>query len=475
VVRTGTVAVVHETGSRPRGSRRFHRERRPPFFVIFSIHFATPNHVLDFLAFAGGAELSSPSFPMTRLLTLAVLLPIALATLLVTETKAAPPALAEGVDVSVPADCKNVKFRGSLENSRIVFEKTGKGHVAFIGGSITEMDGYRPMVCEDLKKRFPKTEFTFTAAGIASTCSTTGAFRLKEQVLDQGPVDLFFVEFAVNDDQDAHHTRQECIRGLEGIVRHTRQHNPAADIVVTYFVNEGMLATFKEGKEPLSSSSHDEVLRHYDIPGIELNREIFERIEAGKLTWKQFGGVHPAPTGNRICANMIDRLLDQAWAKPLATSAVTKPHAMPVPLDPNNYENAHFVDPAQAEIVKGWTIETPEWSKLPGGHRARFDKEKMLCATEPGAEVKLKFDGKGIGIFLLAGPDAGMLEASVDGAPAKRFDLFHGYSSGLHYPRSIMFDADLAPGAHVLTLKVSDQKNATSKGTAARILKFCVN
>ena len=26
------------------------------------------------------------------------------------------------------------------------------------------MEGFRPMVCEDLKKRFPKTEFKFTAA-----------------------------------------------------------------------------------------------------------------------------------------------------------------------------------------------------------------------------------------------------------------------------------------------------------------------
>ncbi len=407
--------------------------------------------------------------------TILALLLLPLAALHAADIKATPPAGAGDVDVSVPADCKNVKLRGGLENSRIVFEKTGKGHVAFMGGSITEMEGYRPMVVEGLKKRFPKTEFTFTAAGISSTCSTTGAFRLKEQVLDQGPVDLFFVEFAVNDDQDAHHTRQECIRGLEGIIRHVRQHNPAADIVVTYFVNEHMLATFKEGKEPLSSSSHGEVLQHYQIPGIELNREVFERIEAGSLTWKQFGGVHPGPTGNRLCANMIDRLMNQAWSKPLEAGAAKKPYPVPEPLDKNNYENGRFVEPAQAEIVRGWTIETPEWSKLKGGHRGRFDKEKLLCATEPGAELKLKFEGKAIGIFLLAGPDAGMLEASVDGAPSKRFDLLHGFSAGLHYPRSILFDADLAPGSHVLTLKLSDQKAASSQGTAARILKFCVN
>src|SRR5512136_862597 len=91
--------------------------------------------------------------------------------------------------------------RGTLDASRIRFAAEKKGHVVFMGGSITEMDGYRPMVCELLRKRFPETEFAFTNAGIASTCSTTGAFRLQADVLAKGPVDLFLVEFAVNDDQ----------------------------------------------------------------------------------------------------------------------------------------------------------------------------------------------------------------------------------------------------------------------------------
>ncbi|HUR39425.1 MAG TPA: GDSL-type esterase/lipase family protein [Planctomycetota bacterium] len=382
-------------------------------------------------------------------------------------------AAAGDVDTSVPADCPNVKFRGSLENSRSVFERTKKGHVAFIGGSITEMNGYRPMVAASLQKRYPDTAFTVTDAGISSTTSTSGAFRLQDHVLAQGPVDLLFLEFAVNDDQDGHHSRIECIRGVEGIVRHLRKHNPNADVVVTYFVNEGMLETFKSGKDPLSSSSHDEVLRHYAIPGIELNREISQRIESGKLTWKQYGGVHPAPDGNRICANMIDRLLDQAWAG--SSAAAAKPHPMPAPLDANSYDNGHFLAPEIARIGSGWKVETPEWAKLKGECRGRFKAEKLICATEPGASLTLPFTGRAIGIFLLAGPDAGTVEASVDGAPAKRFDLYHPYSGGLHYPYTRVFDGDLAPGAHVLTLTVVADRNPKSTGNAARILKFCEN
>jgi hypothetical protein len=61
---------------------------------------------------------------------------------------------------------KNVVRRGDYRNSKRIFETTGRGRVAFLGGSITEMDGYRPMVCDYLTKKFPQTEFDFVAAGI---------------------------------------------------------------------------------------------------------------------------------------------------------------------------------------------------------------------------------------------------------------------------------------------------------------------
>eukprot|EP01046_Picozoa_sp_COSAG06_P100304 COSAG06_NODE_46425_length_347_cov_0.625000_1_plen_58_part_00 len=35
------------------------------------------------------------------------------------------------------------------------------------------------------------------------------------------------------------HARRECVRGMEGIVRHARSAQPEMDIVVTHFVNEG--------------------------------------------------------------------------------------------------------------------------------------------------------------------------------------------------------------------------------------------
>ena len=42
------------------------------------------------------------------------------------------------------------------------------------------------------EKKYPQTKFTFINAGISSTCSTTGAFRLVRDVISKGPIDLFF-------------------------------------------------------------------------------------------------------------------------------------------------------------------------------------------------------------------------------------------------------------------------------------------
>jgi lysophospholipase L1-like esterase len=374
-------------------------------------------------------------------------------------------------------DSDNIQLRGSLDNSRIRFELQGVGHVAFIGGSITEMNGYRPMVCEMLQKRFPKTEFEFTAAGISSTCSTTGAMRLLSDVLSKGPVDLFFIEFAVNDDQDAGHARRECIRGLEGIMQQCRRHNPKMDIVVTYFVNPGMRDQLQAGKTPLSIGAHVDVAKHHGVSTIHLAREVAERISAKTLTWEVFGGTHPKPAGNRICADMIDQLLTTAWKKPLDDeNAKAVPHRSPAkPLDEGSYGNGRFISPEKAKIEGGWKWNVPEWKSIPGGKRGRFTEIKMLHAEKSGAELSLNFEGRAIGAYVVAGPDAGILKASIDDGPFVKRDLFHRFSRGLHYPRTVMFESDLKPGPHTLRLRISSEKNKDSKGTAARIIQFVAN
>jgi lysophospholipase L1-like esterase len=366
-----------------------------------------------------------------------------------------------------------VATRSDLHNARLRFERAKEGHVAFIGGSITEMDGYRPLIMKHLEQRFPQTRFTFTQAGIASTCSTTGAMRLRADVLTKGPTDLLFAEFAVNDDQDAFHTRQDAIRGMEGIARQLRAHNPHADMVVTHFVNESMRDALIAGKTPLTIEAHEAVAAHYGLTSSNLAREVATRIAGGQLTWKEYGGTHPGKPGNRLAADMVIAALDHAWAPPLAADAAPTPHATPAPLEPGNYDRGRFLPLTDAKLGDGWRIETPDWKKLKGQSRSRFTSIPVLVGDRPGATLTLSFTGRAVGIYLLAGPDAASVEASVDGQGAKKIDTFHRYSANLHYPRTLMLADDLTDGPHTLTLRLVEGERGGAP--ACRIMHFVAN
>ncbi len=375
---------------------------------------------------------------------------------------------------------KTVTFRGNLENSLHQFAKNGRGHVAFIGGSITEMNGYRPMVADWLTKRFPKTKFTFTNAGISSTCSTTGAFRLYTDVIHERPgvpeggVDLLFVEFAVNDDQDAGHSKQNAIRGLEGLIRRARKECPRADVVVTYFVNPGMLELLRKGKTPVSVAAHEEVAKQYGVSTVHLAQEVANRVDDGSLTWAVYGGTHPRPAGNRIAADLNVALLETAWAKAAKSESSPEPHDMPERLIATCYDDGSW-NPGYLGIGEGWEFETPDWKTIPGSLRERFAGKKMGVTTTPGATTKTKFRGRGIGAYVLAGPDAGTLEARIDGGEWKSVDLYHRFSKGLHYPRTVMFFNDLNPGEHVLETRLTDKNSPRGLGPAVRVVNWVVN
>ncbi len=373
---------------------------------------------------------------------------------------------------------KNVHLRGNYRNSRIQFERKKKGHVAFIGGSITFMDGYRPMLCRMLEKRFPETDFTFTAAGVSSTCSTTGACRLTRDVLLKGPVDLFFIEFAVNDDQDAHHNCKECIRGMEGIIVQTRRHNPCADIVITNFVNPEMIEKLAADQKPVSNTAHHDVARHYTISLNDLAQEVTDRIQKGTLTWKKFGGVHPSRYGNSICAAMISDALLKQWKKPLPADAEKKSHPLPDLMDEFSYTRGRLLKHETVQIDKNWTIGVPEWEKRHGHVRNEFRDVPLVYSEKAGAKLKVPFTGTAIGAYMLAGADSALLKVRVDGGTAKVIETLHYYSS-FQYPRSIMFFDELANGEHVLELEILPNRpgrlEGKKGGTAFRAVAFIAN
>lgn len=99
----------------------------------------------------------------------------------------------------------------------------------------------------------------------------------------------------------------------------------------------------------------------------------------------------------------------------------------------------------------------------------------VLEATEAAAELQITFTGTAAGVFVAAGPDAGIIETSVDGKPFIKTDLFTKWSSSLHLPWVYVLQDELTEEKHTMTVRMSNEHNPQSKGHACRIVYFVVN
>jgi lysophospholipase L1-like esterase len=361
--------------------------------------------------------------------------------------------------------------RGGLQNSRAVFAGTGRGRVAFLGGSITAMEGWRGLVQTGLTERFPQTEFDFVDAGISSIDTTLHACRFNRDVLKNGPVDLLIVEAAVNDAANGRSPIQQ-MRGMEGVVRQARLANPRIDIVLLHFADPDKLESIRRGERPQVIVSHERVAAHYDVPSVDLAQEVAERIQAGEFDWENdFKDLHPAPFGHELYSRSVARLFDAAWGGGAPADTVGD-HPLPQPLDRLSYFSGRLVPLSAARIGKGFRLD-PRWQPQDGAlTREGFVAVPMLVAETPGASLELPFSGTGAGLLVASGPDAGTVEYRIDTGPWRTLDLYTRWSGRLHLPWAQLLAEDLPPGDHVLQLRVSDQAHPQSVGHAVRIVNF---
>lgn len=367
------------------------------------------------------------------------------------------------------------ELRDGLSNSRIVFKQTKQGRVVFLGGSITNMKGWKERVAEDLKRRFPETKFDFINAGIPSTGSTPGAFRLECDVFRNGQVDLLFEEAAVNDSTNGRSDIEQT-RAMEGIVRHARKLNPNIDIVIMHFVDPDKMKSYNQGKTPRVIQNHEKVAAHYKVPSINLALEVTERINRKEFTWeKDFKNLHPSPFGHALYGKTIARCFDAAW-KDKATAEKPTPYPLPSKLDEYCYDTGKLLPPNKATLLHGFK-RNPKWAnKVGGGTRPGFVNVPVLEGDQPGDHFQFEFQGTAIGIFIAAGPDAGIIEYKIDQGEWTKKDLFTRWSRGLHIPWLYVLEAELHPKErHILHVRIAKDKNSKSKGHACRIVHFAIN
>lgn len=368
---------------------------------------------------------------------------------------------------------RTVHFRRAMQNSKQEFEQKGKGRVAFLGGSITYNPGWRDSISAYLQERFTKTTFEFINAGISSMGSTPGAFRVYRDVLSKGKIDLLFVEAAVNDATNGR-SPTAMIRGMEGIVRHALTINPKMDIVLMHFVDQDKMGDYNNGKEPVVIQQHEKVAAHYQLTSINLAKEVNDRILHGEFTWKDdFINLHPSPFGQQLYFETIKWTLDSLWKK--ENPAIISSNDLPEPLDAFSYDNGQLISIKRAKKRKTWSY-IKNWQPSDKARtRKGFVNTPVLEALQPGASLAFSFRGTAIALVVTTGPDAGVLEYSIDGGAFKTLDQFTQWSPFLHLPWVFVLEDELLPTKHRLQLRVAAQKNEKSQGFACRIHAIGVN
>jgi lysophospholipase L1-like esterase len=157
---------------------------------------------------------------------------------------------------------EELRIRRGMPNALNKLIGGGRVAVGYIGGSITQQNGWRPRTTAWLKSRFSSAQIVEINAAISGTAADFGAARIDEHVLAYDP-DLVFVEFVVNGGD---------IPSMEGLVRKIRKRNPHTDICFVYTLKADRIPSYQPGAEPIlpdSLTAFEAVADHYGIPSID--------------------------------------------------------------------------------------------------------------------------------------------------------------------------------------------------------------
>ncbi len=330
--------------------------------------------------------------------------------------------------------------------------------IAYLGGSITEAQGWREHSFEFFKEKYPNTIFNQINAAIGGTGSEFGAYRLQEHVLVHKP-DLVFVEFAVNDNIVA---EDKIIQAMEGIVLQIKQNNPETDICFVYTIMEGFLEKEKYGQLPDSKLAMEKVAKHYGIPTINFGYEVSKRVVENSLifTGKHFykdsipvfsaDGVHPFfETGHAIYAEIFERSMEKLLSNylPVADSSAGRLHPSPLIL-------SRCVTPDPKYLEGKWSSFNPK--EIEGFEKFSSFLDSIYLPSEESAHLRIEFKGTSIGFVDIIGPEAGALIIEVDGKENSNKVRFDEYGNFRRI--SYFLIEDLEDKIHQVVIKIDPKK-----------------
>lgn len=206
-----------------------------------------------------------------------------------------------------------------------VLQKAARGEeitIGYIGGSITEGMTAGAELCwakltyDWLCTKFPDAKINYVNAGMSGTPSTLGVIRAERDLYGEFTPDIVFVEFAVNDAQDA--TSKACYESLVTKIL-GKENNPA---VVLFFT---MLKNGYTCEEHMSA-----VGNNYSLPMISLRNTLQPEFDGGRMAWEDYSDdeSHPNVWGHEMVSDLMKNYFEQMIA--LAAKTPEAPEIAPL-------------------------------------------------------------------------------------------------------------------------------------------------
>ena len=380
-------------------------------------------------------------------LTFAALVLAPLATLRAADTARVPSA-------PDPKTAEELRARGGLPNFFAKLAAGGSARIAYLGGSITAANGWRPKTFAWLKAQYPNVEMVEINAAISGTGSDYGACRIEPDVLAKQP-DLVFMEHRVNGGGGYE------AKSVEGIVRQIWKRSPRTDICLIYTLSEGMLKGLQAGKQTSFGAIMETVANAYGIPSMDLGVEIARREQAGELIFKGAAavegklvfskdGVHPGNEGHEVYRDVVARSM-------LAMKSVGRPqaHPLPRPLEARCWETASLVPITQAALSSGWKPVDPKTDAIYRDDFGRTDamlRGAMKC-DQAGESITFQWNGTTLGFSDIPQGSGMEVEVTIDQSQTPITVQRPQTESIRRYAR-FFYLPEQTPGAHTAVLRV---------------------
>ena len=148
---------------------------------------------------------------------------------------------------------------------------------------------------------------------------------------------------------------------------------------------------------------------------------------------------------------------------------------LPPPLDRASFSGGRLIEPNPPKKIKGWTFDQNWEPEFKVGTRQNYKQVAMLVGDYPGKVIKFQFEGNAVGIAVAAGPDAGIIEYSIDNSDWKKQDLYTNWSKKLYLPWYYTLASGLKNRKHTLQIRLIKEKNPESAGNKCIIRYFYFN